>query len=191
MMEIAPQAAAAAGPETGSVLLLLLVLVPLLGGILLMFVPREQTSAHRGIGVAISLVAFAMSLPLLTGFDSTAPGFQAGFDFSMGWIASIGASLTLQVDGISIWIVLLTTFLTPIILIGAFTAVEKRVREFVIALKEAVPMPIRTWDERLTSVTANRLLSEGNVRGEKRKEKVDKVAAAVLLQSYLDSAALN
>ncbi len=74
---------------------------------------------------------------------------------------------------------------------GSYGPAAQRVREFVIALKEAVPMPIRTWDERLTSVTANRLLSEGNVRGEKRKEKVDKVAAAVLLQSYLDSAALN
>lgn len=74
---------------------------------------------------------------------------------------------------------------------GSYGPAAQRVREFVIALKEAVPMPIRTWDERLTSVTANRLLTEGNVRGEKRKEKVDKVAAAVLLQSYLDSAALN
>jgi len=74
---------------------------------------------------------------------------------------------------------------------GSYGPAAQRVRAFVIALKEAVPMPIRTWDERLTSVTANRLLTEGNVRGEKRKEKVDKVAAAVLLQSYLDSAALN
>lgn len=74
---------------------------------------------------------------------------------------------------------------------GSYGPAAQRVREFVIALKEAVPMPIRTWDERLTSVTANRLLSEGNVRGQDRKEKVDKVAAAVLLQSYLDSAALG
>jgi putative Holliday junction resolvase len=74
---------------------------------------------------------------------------------------------------------------------GSYGPAAQRVREFVIALKEAVPMPIRTWDERLTSVTANRLLSEGNVRGQDRKEKVDKVAAAVLLQSYLDSASLG
>lgn len=73
---------------------------------------------------------------------------------------------------------------------GSYGPAAQRVREFVIALKEAVPMPIRTWDERLTSVTANRLLTEGNVRGEDRKAKVDKVAAAVLLQSYLDSAAM-
>lgn len=74
---------------------------------------------------------------------------------------------------------------------GSYGPAAQRVREFVIALKEAVPMPIRTWDERLTSVTANRLLSEGNVRGQDRKDKVDKVAAAVLLQSYLDSASIG
>ena len=48
-------------------------------------------------------------------------------------------------------------------------------------------MPIKTWDERLTSAQANRLLIQGNVRRDKRKEKVDKTAAAILLQSYLDS----
>ncbi len=59
--------------------------------------------------------------------------------------------------------------------------------EFVAALKTAVTVPIQTWDERLTSAQANRFLIQGNVRREKRKEKVDKMAAAILLQSYLDS----
>jgi putative Holliday junction resolvase len=48
-------------------------------------------------------------------------------------------------------------------------------------------VPIKTWDERLTSAQANRFLIEANVRRSKRKEKVDKTAAAILLQSYLDS----
>jgi putative Holliday junction resolvase len=52
-----------------------------------------------------------------------------------------------------------------------------------------VTVPIQTWDERLTSAQANRFLIQGNVRREKRKEKVDKTAAAILLQSYLDSIA--
>ena len=47
-------------------------------------------------------------------------------------------------------------------------------------------MPIKLWDERLTSAQANRILIQGNVRRDKRKEKVDKMAAAILLQSYLD-----
>ncbi|MGO8677997.1 MAG: Holliday junction resolvase RuvX [Limisphaerales bacterium] len=72
---------------------------------------------------------------------------------------------------------------------GTYGAAAAKVSEFVTALGAAIPVPIRTWDERLTSVQANRLLIEGNVRRDKRKEKVDKMAAAILLQSYLDSVA--
>jgi putative Holliday junction resolvase len=54
-------------------------------------------------------------------------------------------------------------------------------------LKNAITIPIQTLDERLTSVQANRYLIQGGVRRDKRKEKVDKTAAAILLQSYLDS----
>jgi putative holliday junction resolvase len=61
------------------------------------------------------------------------------------------------------------------------------VQEFVAALQAALGIPIKTWDERLTSAQANRYLIQGHVRREKRKEKVDKMAAAILLQSYLDS----
>ena len=64
-----------------------------------------------------------------------------------------------------------------------------KVQSFVDALRAALPVPIRTWDERLTSAQANRLLIQGNVRRDKRKQKVDQTAAAILLQSYLDSLA--
>jgi putative Holliday junction resolvase len=69
---------------------------------------------------------------------------------------------------------------------GSFGPAAQKVQEFVAALKGKVTVPIKTWDERLTSVQANRLLIQGNVRRDKRKEKVDKMAAAILLQSYLD-----
>ncbi len=120
--------------ESQSVLLPILVLLPLIGAILLAFVPREQEAAHRGIGLVFSLIALAVSIPLLTSFDYSAPGFQPSFDFSIPWIDSIGATFTLQLDGISLWIVMLTTFLTPIILFAAKTGVAERVREFVIAM---------------------------------------------------------
>jgi putative Holliday junction resolvase len=74
---------------------------------------------------------------------------------------------------------------------GTYGPAAERVREFVNVLKEALPMPIQTVDERLTSAQATRLLIEGNVRREDRKGKVDKMAAAILLQSYLDAAAFN
>ncbi len=120
--------------ESQSVLLPILILIPLLGAILLAFVPKEQETVHRGIGFAFALIAFFASLPLLSSFDASTQAFQAGFDFSIPWIESIGASFTLQLDGISLWIVLLTTFLTPVILFAAKTAVDQRVREFVIAM---------------------------------------------------------
>ncbi len=73
---------------------------------------------------------------------------------------------------------------------GSYGPAALKVQDFVAALKAALTVPIKTWDERLTSAQANRLLIQGNVRRDKRKTKVDKMAAAILLQSYLDSLAL-
>ena len=69
---------------------------------------------------------------------------------------------------------------------GSYGPAAQKVQDFVEALKGAVGVPIKMWDERLTSAQANRLLIQGNVRRDKRKEKVDVMAAAILLQSYLD-----
>ena len=70
---------------------------------------------------------------------------------------------------------------------GSYGPAALKVQEFVAALKEAVSIPIQTLDERLTSVQAHRFLTDAEVSGRERKAKVDKSAAAVLLQSYLDS----
>jgi putative Holliday junction resolvase len=72
---------------------------------------------------------------------------------------------------------------------GSYGLAALKVQDFVATLNRAITVPIKTWDERLTTVQANRLLIQGNVRRDKRKEKVDKTAAAILLQSYLDSLA--
>jgi len=69
---------------------------------------------------------------------------------------------------------------------GSYGPAALKVQEFVAVLKDAVAIPIKTLDERLTSVQAHRFLTEAEVRGRRRREKVDKSAAAVLLQSYLD-----
>jgi putative holliday junction resolvase len=69
---------------------------------------------------------------------------------------------------------------------GSYGPAAEKVREFVAVLKESLVTPIQTWDERLTSAQANRFLIGADVKREKRKEKVDKTAAAILLQSYLD-----
>ena len=70
---------------------------------------------------------------------------------------------------------------------GSYGPAALKVQGFIALLKTALAVPIRTWDERLTSVQANRLLVEANVRRDKRKGKVDQLAAAILLQSYLDA----
>ena len=69
---------------------------------------------------------------------------------------------------------------------GSYGPAAQKVELFAGVLKAAITVPIKMWDERLTSTMANRILIQGNVRRDKRKEKVDKMAAAILLQSYLD-----
>lgn len=71
---------------------------------------------------------------------------------------------------------------------GSYGPAARKVEAFASALKSAVTVPIKLWDERLTSTMANRILIQGRVRRDQRKEKVDKMAAAILLQSYLDAA---
>ena len=69
---------------------------------------------------------------------------------------------------------------------GSYGPAAQKVETFAAVLKDAIITPIKLWDERLTSKMANRILVQGNVRRDQRKEKVDKMAAAILLQSYLD-----
>ena len=74
---------------------------------------------------------------------------------------------------------------------GSYGPAALKAQEFVAALNAAITVPIKTWDERLTTAQAQRFLIQGGVRRAKRKEKVDKTAAAILLQSYLDSLATD
>ena len=70
---------------------------------------------------------------------------------------------------------------------GSYGPAALKVQEFVAVLKETIAIPIKTWDERLTSAQANRMLIQAEVRRDKRKQRVDAAAAAILLQRYLDS----
>ena len=69
---------------------------------------------------------------------------------------------------------------------GSYGPAAQKVEAFVAVIKSAITVPIKLWDERLTSSQANKILIQGGVRRDQRKEKVDKMAAAILLQSYLD-----
>jgi putative Holliday junction resolvase len=70
---------------------------------------------------------------------------------------------------------------------GGYGPAAGKVREFIARLQPSLAVAIKTWDERLTSVQANRLLIEAGMRRDKRKTRADQTAAAVLLQSYLES----
>lgn len=69
---------------------------------------------------------------------------------------------------------------------GSYGPAAQKVEAFVHLLKETVAIPIRTWDERLTTLQAHRLLAEAGKDSKSRRGTVDSSAAAVLLQSYLD-----
>jgi len=73
---------------------------------------------------------------------------------------------------------------------GSYGPAALKVQEFAAALKDAVTVPLKLWDERLTTTQAQKFLIQGGMRRDKRKEKVDQTAAAILLQSYLDSRTL-
>ena len=64
---------------------------------------------------------------------------------------------------------------------------SEKCRIFAGMLEQRTGLPVILWDERLTTVNAHEILSEINVRGEKRKKAVDELSATLILQSYLDS----
>ncbi len=109
-------------------------LMPLAGALLTMLVPREEESIHRGIGLGTAIITFLASLFILGDFDATKGGFQLEVD--KPWVESLGIRFHLGIDGISLWLVLLTTFLMPVTLLSpqAIGTRNVRVREFVIAM---------------------------------------------------------
>ena len=109
-----------------------LVFLPLLGGVLLAAMPAAAPRMHRRFGMAVALAEFALSLPL---WWKVVPGLQ-GWQFveKRPWLPALGAQYYLGVDGISALLVLLTTLMTAVAVLGAFGAVEKRTREFYALL---------------------------------------------------------
>jgi NADH-quinone oxidoreductase subunit M len=110
-------------------LLSALVALPLLGAILLTLLPRTATTLHKTVGLVVSLVVFVLSLFLLARYI---PSGLMQFEEHVSWIPTYGISYHVGIDGISLWLILLTTFLTPLALIGSWSSIDHRVREFVI-----------------------------------------------------------
>jgi NADH-quinone oxidoreductase subunit M len=106
--------------------------LPALGAVVVALVPRTVAPVHRGLGLAFSLGTLALSLPLWFGFDAARADFQFGEVHA--WMPTLGVSYHLGVDGISLLLVMLTTFLTPLALASAWHAIEDRTKEFVVTM---------------------------------------------------------
>ena len=75
----------------------------------------------------------------------------------------------------------------PLNMDGTYSAKTKEAIEFMDQLSKVVTVPVKTWDERLTSRQAERVLLEADMSRAKRKKLTDKLAAQIILQSYIDS----
>jgi len=103
--------------------------LPAAGAVLLIFVPKEKAGLHRTLALSITLITFAASLLLYFHFDGAVADPQ--FVEKSGWLG-YGINYHLGIDGISLWLVLLTTFLMPIAVLSSWTSIQKRVKEYLI-----------------------------------------------------------
>ena len=112
-------------------LLSIIIFLPIVGAIVLAFIKKENHSAIRATALAFSLVEFAISLPLFFSFDPKIAGMQ--FDEKAKWIPEYGINYHLGLDGISLLLVLLTTFLTVLCILSSWSAITVRVKEYMIS----------------------------------------------------------
>ena len=112
--------------------IILVTFFPLVGVLALLFIPSEKKGALRWTALVTSLLTFGLSIWLLTMFDKSNPDLQLGFTLPWIQVAGWNISFAMGVDGLSILLVLLTTFLTPIAILSTWTAIEERVKDFMI-----------------------------------------------------------
>lgn len=105
---------------------------PLLGVLVLLFLPKDRRNLLRWTAVLASMGAFVLSLVMLAQFDQANASLQMVERLQWFQLAGMQIEYYLGVDGLSILLVLLTTFLTPISIISTWSAVEERVKEFLI-----------------------------------------------------------
>ena len=110
-------------------LLSVLIAAPALGAFVVALTPGDRNDLHKRLGLIFSTSIFAVSLLLLRGFEPIA---SMQFVERLEWIPNYGISYHVGIDGLSLWLVILTTFLTPLALLGSWTSIDTRVREFVI-----------------------------------------------------------
>jgi NADH-quinone oxidoreductase subunit M len=106
----------------------LVLFLPLIGAALLVVVPRDNGALVRGVSLAVMVVQLVLTAWLYSRFDSTVAGLQ--FETRLPWIAAWGVSYQIGLDGYNILLVMMTAFLGPLVVAGAFTAIAKDVKLF-------------------------------------------------------------
>ena len=106
--------------------------LPVLGAAVVFLLPRRAEGLVKVTALATSLVTFAVSVPLFTRFDASLSAYQ--FVEQRTWMPTLGVSYHLGVDGISLLLVLLTTFLMPLVLLSSWHSIERRWKEFAITM---------------------------------------------------------
>jgi NADH-quinone oxidoreductase subunit M len=112
--------------------LTLVTFFPLVGVVAILFLGRDQKTLARWTALVASLITFVISLAVLVQFDPKNPDLQMVVNLPWIQVADWNISFYLGIDGLSILLVLLTTLLTPISILSTWTAVEDRVKEFMV-----------------------------------------------------------
>ncbi|HEX4489535.1 MAG TPA: NADH-quinone oxidoreductase subunit M, partial [Terriglobales bacterium] len=115
-------------------ILSIILFTPLVGALLILFIPGEKKNAIRWIANLFALGGFLISLPLVPWFwaQRMEPGFKFLEGSANNWIPSIGAGYNLGIDGISFLLIMLTTLLGWISILSSWTAIENRVKEYYV-----------------------------------------------------------
>jgi len=108
-----------------------LVWLPIAGGVAVLALGSRRAAAARWTALAVSAGTFVLSVPLWTGFDTTSAAMQ--FVERIPWIPAVNAWYHLGVDGIAMPLVLLTTFITPLVVVAAWTVIEKKPAQYFAA----------------------------------------------------------
>jgi NADH-quinone oxidoreductase subunit M len=113
-------------------LLSIITFIPLAGALVLLAFPGKNAPGARGFALFISLLAFGASLLLWQGFDPASAQLQ--FVERHTWVTALGASYLVGVDGLSLFLILLTTFLTPLVILASYSGIEDKAREYLICM---------------------------------------------------------
>src|SRR5438132_4642790 len=110
-------------------ILTIVTFMPAVGALLLLFYNREHVRSIRMFALIVTLVTFVFSLHLIAHFDSSNPDFQ--FALKIPWMPSFGIDYSMGVDGISLFLILLTTLLTPLSILASWS-VHERLKEYFV-----------------------------------------------------------